>query len=142
MIVKKKFISVAFILDRGNRNDDRSDDRRRNVDKGYNNKGRSRNTMEFKNQNRNKNHEYEGRGGGGVHNRNNSGGHSDPRNQSHHHHHDEEHVESVSFTNSKLNNNSNRFSNVDYSNVGSMQGREYGIQEPSMVIFQFNSTIT
>ncbi|XP_055317056.1 protein CASC3-like isoform X2 [Sitodiplosis mosellana] len=119
---------------RGNRNDDRSDDRRRNMDKGFN-KGRGRSTMEFKNQNRNKNHEYEGRGGGGggsVHNRNNSSGHSESRNQQHHHHHDDEHVESVSFTNSKLNNNSNRFSNVEYSNVGSMQGREYGIQEPTM----------
>lgn len=108
------------------------------MDKGYN-KIRGRSTMEFKNQNRNKNHEYEGRGGGGgggggMHNRNNSGGHSESRNQPHHHHHDDEHVESVSFTNSKLNNNSNRFSNVEYSNVGSMQGREYGIQEPKMVI--------
>lgn len=131
--------TVFCFSDRGNRNDDRSDDRRRNMDKGYSIKGRSRNTMEFKNQNRNKSHEYEGRGGGGgLHNRNNSGGHSDSRNQPHHHHHDDEHVESVSFTNSKLNNNSNRFSNVDYSNVGSIQGREYGIQEPAMVIFQFN----
>lgn len=118
--------------DRGNRNDDRSDDRRRNLDKGYN-KSRGRNTMEFKNQNRNKNHEYESRGGGGGHNRNNSGGHSESRNQSHHHHQDDEHVESVSFTNSKLNNNSNRFSNVEYSNVGSIQGREYAMPEPTMV---------
>lgn len=139
---QKHFFKNIFLpcahTDRGNRNDDRSDDRRRNMDKGYS-KSRGRNTMEFKNQNRNKNHEYEGRGGGGgLHNRNNSGSHSESRNQSHHHH-DDEHVESVSFTNSKLNNNSNRFSNVEYANVGSMQGREYGIQEPTMVIKFFFS---
>lgn len=116
------------------------DDRRRIKDKGY--KSRlGRNTMEFKNQNRNKNNDYDGRGGsGGSYNRNNSGTHSESRNQPHYHQHDDEHVESVSFTNSKLNNNSNRFSNVEYSNVGSnmgpMQGRDYAIshQEQTMVI--------
>lgn len=116
------------------------DDRRKIKDKGYKSHGRS--TMEFKNQNRNRSSEYEGRSSGGMHNRNNSGGHSESRNQPHHHqhHHDDEHVESISFTNSKLNNNSNRFSNVEYSNVGSMQGREYGInqmgQEQTMVIIR------
>ncbi|XP_031630349.1 protein CASC3 isoform X2 [Contarinia nasturtii] len=108
---------------RGREND--LDDRRKNKDKGYKIHGRS--TMEFKNQNRNRSSEYEGRGSGGMHHRNNSGGHSESRNHSHHH--DDEHVESISFTNSKLNNNSNRFSNVEYSNVGSMQGREYGINQ-------------
>lgn len=113
------------------------DDRRRNKDRGdrgYNNRS-GRSTMEFKNQNRNKNNDYEGRSNGDrMYNRNS--GHSESRNQ--HHHHDDEHVESVSFTNSKLNNNSNRYSNVDYSSVGSMQGREYGMsqigQEQTIVI--------
>lgn len=121
---------------RGNKHD--FDDRRKIKDKGYKN----RSGREFKNQNRNKNNDYEGRSSGGMYNRSNSGNHSETRNQPHHHQHDDEHVESISFTNSKLNNNSNRYSNVEYSNVGanigSMQGRDYGVpqmtQEPTMVI--------
>lgn len=125
-----------YPLGRGNQME--MDDRRRIKDKGY--KSRlGRNTMEFKNQNRNKNNDYDGRGGSGGY-RNNSGAHSESRNQPHYHQHDDEHVESVSFTNSKLNNNSNRYSNVDYSNVGSnmgsMQRRDYELshQEQAMVI--------
>lgn len=127
-----------FFIGRGNRND--MDDRRRIKDKGFKERRSGRN-LEFKNQNRNKNADYEGRG---MYNRNNSGNHSESRNQSHHHH-DDEHVESVSFTNSKLNNNSNRYSNVEYANVGanigSIQGRDYGMpqigQDQNMVILCF-----
>lgn len=123
---------------RGSRND--LDDRRKSKEKGFKNRmGRS--TMEFKNQNRNKNSDYDGHGSsGGMYNRNNTGNHSDSRHQQHHHQHDDEHVESISFTNSKLNNNSNRYSNVDYSNIGSIQGREYTMsqmsQEKTMVNFK------
>lgn len=138
---------------RGNRSD--LDDRRKNRDKGY----KTRPGREFKNQNRIKNNDYEGgRSNNTMYNRNNGGNHSESRNPSHHHqeqrqqpqqhhhhqqqHHDDEHVESVSFTNSKLNNNSNRFSNMEYANVGSnmaqMQNRDYGLsamgQEQQMVI--------
>lgn len=120
-------------MGRGSRND--LDDRRKSKDKSYTKSRMGRNTMEFKNQNRNKNNDYDGRNST-VYNRN-SGSHSDGRGQPHHHQHDDEHVESVSFTNSKLNSNPNRYSNVEYSNVGSMQGREYSIsqmgQEQTMV---------
>lgn len=131
-------------LGRGNRSDRGDlDDRRKNRDKGY----KTRPGREFKNQNRNKNNDYDvGRPNNTMYNRNNGGNHSELRNPPHHHqqqqeprqhhhhqqqHHDDEHVESVSFTNSKLNNNSNRFSNMDYANVGSnmaqMQNRDYGL---------------
>lgn len=112
----------SYVVDRGSRNE--LDDRRKAKDRGF--KGRS--GREFKNQNRNKSNEYENRSSGGYR----SGSHSESRNQSHHQH-DDEHVESISFTNSKLNSNSNRYSNVEYSGVGSnmgqMQGREYGISQ-------------
>lgn len=123
----------------GSRND--LDDRRRNKERGFKSNRPIRNTMEFKNQNRNKNSDYEVRGNsGGMYNRNNTGNHSESRPQ-HHHQHEAEHVESISFTNSKLNNNSNRYSNVEYSNVGSMQGREYAmsqlVQDQKMVNYTF-----
>lgn len=97
-----------------------------------------------------------------MYNRNNGGNHSDSRNSHHQHHHqqqqqsqphqnqqhpqqhqhDDEHVESISFTNSKLNNSSNRFSNMEYANVGSnmaqIKNRDYGLptmgQDQQMVI--------
>lgn len=143
-------------LGRGNKSD--LDDRRNSRDKSYKN----RSGREFKNQNRNKNNDYDGgRPNNAMYNRNNGGNHSESRHPSHHHqqqsqqhhhhqqqHHDDEHVESVSFTNSKLNNNSNRFSNMDYShaNVGSnmaqMQNRDYGLsamgQEQQMVIISLD----
>lgn len=96
-----------------------SDDRRMSRDKNYRPGRNTMNSIVIKNQNRNKNNDnYDGRG---SHHRNNSGSNLDKRNLG-----DDEHVESISFTNSKLNNSGNRYSNVDYPNVGSpLQERDY-----------------
>lgn len=98
--------------------DGQSDDRRVNKDMNYRS-GRNSNSIVIKNQNRNKNNDnYDSRGGN---HRNNSASNSDRRNIG-----DDEHVESISFTNSKLNNNPNRYADVAYLNIGSsIQEQDY-----------------
>lgn len=98
--------------------DGNSDDRRLNKDMHFRS-GRNSNSIVIKNQNRNKNNDnYENRGGN---NRNHNASNSDRRNIG-----DDEHVESISFTNSKLNNNPNRYSGVEYSKIASsIQERDY-----------------